>query len=315
MKILNIVEGFSDEARPLLEAVGEVEYKTLSQEELEQGLPGVDALLVRIGRNINAEVIDNSPDLRVIATATTGLNHIDLVRAKERGVTVLSLKDEVAFLDTITSTAELAFGLLIDLMRFTPWAFDSIKRYEYQLEGFRGKSLYGKTLGVVGMWRLGKIIAAGAHGWRMNVIFTDPHVSQEQFPAYTKVPFDDLLAKSDAVSIHVHLAKETETMFSPEVIARMKAGAYLVNTSRGEIVDENAVLEALKRGHLGGYGTDVLSNEATILEDFSDHPLVEYAREHQNLIIVPHTGGLTHDSRVGTDVFIAQKLVSYLHGR
>jgi len=315
MRILNIVEGFSEEGKSYLAAAGDVEYRTPTQDELERGMPHVDALLVRIGRSINAAVIDNSPDLKVIATATTGLNHIDVNRALERGIAVLSLKEETAFLDTITSTAELAFSLLLDLMRYNPWAFESVKRYEYKLEAFRGRSLYGKTLGIVGMGRLGKILAAGASGFRMNIAFTDPHVPQEQFPQYRKVSFDELLKESDAISIHVHLAPETEGLFSGEVLSKMKQGAYLVNTSRGEIVDEGAVLKALESGQLGGYATDVPTGEAQILERFEHNPMVEYAKVNQNLIIVPHTGGLTHDSRIGTDVFIAKKLADFLRAQ
>ncbi|MDO8435599.1 MAG: phosphoglycerate dehydrogenase, partial [bacterium] len=153
MKILCTIEGFSDEAKPLLEKAGTVIYRTPSPEELPRVVAEYDALLVRIGLQISRNVIDAAPHLKAIATATTGLNHIDVVYAKEKGISVLSLKDEVEFLDTITSTAELAFGLLIDLMRMTPWAFDSVKRYELKLEEFRGHSLYGKTLGIIGMGR------------------------------------------------------------------------------------------------------------------------------------------------------------------
>lgn len=308
MKILNVVEGYSEEAKRILAGSGEVDYRSLTQEELAGAAAPYDALVVRLGLSIDTAVMDAAPNLKWIATATTGLNHIDMEHAKEKGIEVLSLRGENEFLDTITSTAELAFGLLIDLMRYTPFAFDSIRRYELDLEGYRGRSLYGKTLGIIGMGRLGKILAAGALGWRMQVQFTDPNVAQEQFPQYKKVELDELLAASDAVSLHVHLLPETAGMIGEQAIAKMKKGAYLVNTSRGEIVDEHAVLAALNSGRLGGYATDVLANELALLERFADHPLVEYAKEHRTCIVVPHTGGLTEDSRVATDVFIAEKL-------
>ncbi len=309
MKILNIVEGYSEEAKSVLAKAGEVDYKTVSQADLPAMVGPYEVLIVRLGLHIDAAVIDAAPNLKYIATATTGLNHIDLEYAKQKGITVLSLRGENEFLDTITSTAELAFGMLIDLMRFTPWAFDSIRRYEFLLEEFRGKSLHGKTLGIIGMGRLGKIVAHGAAGWRMNVLFVDPHVPQEKFPQFKKVELEELLEKSDAVSLHVHLAKDTEKMIGKDVLSRMKRGAFLINTARGEIVDEQAVLEALESGMLGGYATDVLTGELELTKKFENHPLVEYAKSHRNCLIVPHTGGLTSDSRIATDVFIANKLV------
>ena len=227
MKILCTVDDFSEEAKQLLDAAGEVTYAIPSQEELPKVASEYDALLVRIGLDVTKEVIDAASNLKVIATATTGLNHIDVAYAEEKGIKVLSLKDEVEFLDTITSTAELAFGLLIDLMRYSPWAYDAVKNYDLDLEGYRGHSLYGKTLGIIGMGRLGKIIAHGAAGWRMNVVFCDPNVSQDRFPLFKKVEMNELLQMSDAVSLHVHLSAETEKMISAEVIGKMKKRRFL----------------------------------------------------------------------------------------
>lgn len=310
MKILNLVEGYSEEAKPILATIGEVDYKTLTQEELSGAVAPYGALVVRLGLYVGKEVIDNAPLLKYIATATTGLNHIDVAYAQEKGIEVVSLRGENEFLDTITSTAELAFGLLIDLMRFTPFAFDSIRRYELKLEEFRGRSLYGKTLGIIGMGRLGKILAKGASGFRMNIQFFDPNVSAEAFPEYKKVELDELLRTSDAVSLHLHLLPETAGFLNRDKIALMKQGAYIVNTSRGELVDESAIVGALLNEKLGGYATDVLTGEMQLIEKFENHPMVEYAKTHRNCIIVPHTGGLTDDSRIGTDVFIAKKLVT-----
>ncbi len=312
MKILCAVADFSPEARPVLDALGEVDYVQLTQEELEARISEYDALFVRIGLSVNDTVLKNGANLRAVATATTGLNHLDLISAKDRGIEVLSLRGENEFLNTITSTAELAFGLLIDLYRYNPWAFASIQRHELHLEEFRGRSLSGKTLGILGMGRLGRIVARGAAGWGMRIIFCDPNVSPEEFPQYTKVDFETLLKESDAISIHVHLKDDTQGLFTKEVLQKMKPSAVLINTSRGEIVDEAAVLRALEAGTLGGYATDVLAHELDLLKEFKNHPLVEYAKVHQNCIIVPHTGGLTHDSRIGTDVFMAKKLSAYL---
>src|SRR3989338_4363304 len=203
MKILVLVEQFTDEARKLLEAAGHtVESASPIREDGATFASDADAMLVRLGLPINRGVLDRMTNLKAVATATTGLNHIDLEAAQEKKIEIISLKGDTEFLDTITSTSELAFGMLIDLMRKTPWAFDSVRRGEFLLEEFRGRCLFKKTLGIVGLGRLGKIVAQGAAGWRMAVLFADPHVSQERFPQYTKVELDSLLSSSDAVSLH-----------------------------------------------------------------------------------------------------------------
>jgi len=312
-KILNTIgEIFTDAAKDILASVGDVTYQLPTQSELDATIGGYDALLVGLGVNFHKETLEKAKKLKVIATATTGLNHIDMAVAQKRGIEILSLRGENEFLDSVTSTGELAFSLMLDLMRFNPWAFDDVKENRWDRESFRGWSLYGKTIGIIGMGRLGKIVASGAAGFRMKVLFTDPNVSQEQFPKYKKVSLDELLKESDVVSVHVHLAPETEKMINAEALAKMKSGAFLINTARGEIVDEDAVLSSLKSGKLAGYGTDVLAGELSFGKTFPSYPLVEYAKQNRNCIILPHTGGMTHDSRIATDVFMAKKLVAFL---
>lgn len=314
MKVAVLVDQFTPGALTILNDAGyTVETVVLAQKEASSYTTDADAVIVRIGIAIDRSFIARQPKLRAIATATTGLNHIDLAAAAERNIEIISLRDDVAFLDTITSTAELSFGLLIDLMRRTPWAYDAVRAGEYPLEAFRGQSLSGETIGIIGLGRLGKIVAAGAAGWRMKVVYTDPNVSAESFPQYTKTDLHTLLAQSDAISIHVHLSPETEGMIGSEAIDRMKTGAYLVNTARGELVDEAAVIRALKSGKLAGYATDVPSSEARIISNGSvGHPLIEYAKTGGNCIVVPHTGGLTFESRERTDMHIAKKLIDRL---
>lgn len=313
-KILNTIgDIFAEEAKSVLGQCGIVDYHIPTQEELQKSIADYDVLLVGLGLNIDKDIIDRGIKLKVITTATTGLDHIDVDYAKKKGIEVLSLRGENEFLDTITGTAELAFGLLIALTRFIPHSFDDIKEYRWERDNFQGYSLYGKTLGIIGMGRLGKIIAKGAEGFRMNVIFCDPNVAQEEFPPYKKVSFDELQKQSDFVSVHVHLAPETEKLINKKALSKMKKSAFLINTSRGEIVDEKALLLALESGDIAGYGTDVLAGELSFKEKFSNYPLIEYAKKNRNCIILPHTGGMTYDSRIATDVFIAKKLQSFLN--
>lgn len=311
LKILNTIgEIYTPEAKTILNQMGEVTYATPLQDELEKIVADYDVTVIGLGLNFDKEVLSNARNLKVIATATTGLDHIDVVHAESKGIKVLSLKGENAFLDTITGTAELALGLMIDLVRYTPWAFESVKQYEWKREDWRGVSLYGKTLGVVGLGRLGKMTARYGKAFGMAVIYSDPNVDSNE---YRKVDFQTLLTKSDFISIHVHLAPGTENLFNAAAIAKMKKTAYLINTSRGKIVNEADILDALKSKQIAGYATDVLSDELDFeTEGFKNHPLVEYAKKNKNLIIVPHIGGMTSDSRSATDVFIAEKLKTIL---
>jgi D-3-phosphoglycerate dehydrogenase / 2-oxoglutarate reductase len=314
-KILNTIgENFATEAMETLAEVADVDYKTLTQEEFEMIVDRYDALVIGLGLQINRASLEKGTKLKAVATATTGLDHIDLPSAREFGVEILSLRDETEFLNSITGTAELSFGLLIDLMRRTPWAFEAVKQYKWVREDFCGWNLFGKTLGIVGLGRLGKIMARQGMGFGMKIIYFDPNVENNQF-GQKMSSLDDLLENSDAVSVHVHLTSETAGMFSIEQFQKMKKSAYLINTSRGKIVDEKDLLEALNCGKIAGYGSDVLAGELDFYYNgFKDHPLVEYAKLHDNCIIVPHIGGMTHDSRTSTDIFIAKKLASFLKG-
>lgn len=317
LRILNTIGNqYPAEARTVLKTLGSIDYATPTQVELVQTIGDYDAAVIGLGLKFDKSVIEVGRKLRYIATATTGLDHIDTALAAERGITVVSLKGENAFLDTVTGTAELAFALILDLMRFMPCAFDSVKRYEWEREKFRGYNLFGKTLGVVGLGRLGKMAARYGKAFGMRVLFADPNVEHGTVPDCEKCDFDTLLKDSDIISIHVHLSPETENLFNREVFERMKKGALLINTSRGKIVNEADVLDVLKSGHLRGYGTDVLTDENDFpTKGFKDHPLVEYAKQNRNVIIVPHIGGMTHESRVATDLFIAEKLRRALLGK
>ncbi len=317
IKILNTIgDAFADEGKAILKKIGDVTYAQMDQSALPEVIDGYDAALIGLGLNFDKPVLGAAKKLKVIATATTGLDHIDVSYAKEKGIEVLSLRGEDAFLDTITGTAELAWGLLIDLVRRVPAAFDSVKKYEWKRDNFKGISLRGKTLGIVGLGRLGKMTARYGKAFGMKVVYADPTQDPHAFPDYEKVTFDELLAQSDCVSIHVHLLPETENMFDTAAFKRMKAGAYLVNTARGKIVDEKAVFIALQGGRLAGYATDVLADELSFeTSGFKRHPLVEYAKTHDNCLVVPHIGGMTTDSREATDVFMAEKLARFLAAR
>lgn len=314
-KILNTVPGiFSEKGKEILSSLGEVDYLHPTQSELEEKIAGYDILFVQLGLNITKSVIDKASNLKVIATATTGLDHIDAEYAKSKGIPIISLRGEDEFLMTITGTAELAFGLMLDLMRKSHPAFLSVKNYEWNGKKFCGHNLYGKTLGIVGLGRLGKLMARYGNAFGMEVIAADPYADSKTFGEWgaRQADFDALFEESDIISIHVHLSPETENMFNAEIFKKMKKTPYLVNTSRGKIVNEADLLESLKNKTIAGYAADVLASELDFGKTFFSHPLIEYAKQNNNLIIVPHIGGMTYESREATDVFIALKLKKFL---
>lgn len=305
-KILcTIGKAFAAEGKKILETIGEVRYAVLTQKEFPSQLRDVTILVTQLGLHINAEAMEAAPNLRYIATPTTGLDHIDLEEAKRRGITVLSLKGETKFLNSVTATAEMALGLTIALVRKIPAAHNSVVAGRWDRAAFQGHSLSTKTLGIVGLGRLGKMMARYGKALGMEVIHTDPYETGS-------IPLEELLRRSDVVTLHVHLQPDTEGMIGAKELKMMKKGAVLINTARAKIVDEAAILKALKEGSLAGYATDVLEDELSFTKDDAKSAMIDYAKTHDNLIITPHTGGTTTEAREATDIFIAQKLTETL---
>ena len=297
MKILVTIEQFNPEAKKILERLGEVEYR---QGFLSDG----EIIIVGLGLRIDKEVITAAPKLKLIATATTGLDHIDVGYAQEKGIKVVSLQGED--LKEITGTAELAFGLILSLMRRIPESFNDIKAGNWDRKKFLGNNLAGKMLGIIGLGRLGSIMAKYGQAFGMSVMAYDSR--KEAVGNAQLVDFDTLLAKADIISIHAPLNGQTVNMFNESVFKKMKDSAYLINTARGAIVNETDLLAALESKIVAGYAADVLSGEVEFRKDASGHPLVKYAKIHDNIIITPHIGGYTVESRAMTDVIIAKKV-------
>jgi len=314
MKILNAFGGFfAPKAKTILETLGDVEYRTLTHQELLRVADQYDIIVLGIFPVIDKAIIDRATKLKYIVVPANTLENIDVDYAKEKGIEVVSLWGEEEFLKTITGTAELAFGLMIDIVRKTPWAFDDVKQYTWDRERFRGRNLAGKTLGIVGMGRLGTWMAEYGTAFGMNIVFYSPHTGESAVTGARNVSLPVLLKESDIISLHAHLNKETERMIGAPQFKQMKDTAYLINTARGKIVDETALLDALKAGEIAGYAADVLADEFHFDETgLVNHPLIDYAKEHQNAIIVPHIGGVTVESREDTDVFVTKKLQKLL---
>lgn len=303
--------GYSDEARRVLQRLGTLVEEPVAQEELAQRAAEADVLIVRLGLRVTREVMEAAPRLRAIVTATTGLDHVDLRAARERGVTVLSLQGEAAFLRTITATAEHTWALLLAVVRHVPEAFASVRRGEWDRDRFRGRDLRGRRLGIVGLGRIGERVAGYGRAFEMAVGAYDPYRSGWAPDVRPFGTLDALLRWSDVLSIHAPLDKQTRGLIGEPHLRLLPPGAIVLNTSRGGIVEEAALAALLASGHLAAAAVDVLAGEQ-VPELRERSPLLDYARTHANLLITPHLGGATLDSMARTEVFMAEKLTRFL---
>ncbi len=310
VRILNAEpQGYSPAAREILDTLGEVTEKPLDRAGLLDTVAGCEVLITRFGHRMDKELFAAAPRLRVLVSATTGLDHIDLEAAADCGVEVLSLKGETEFLEGLSATAELTWGLLLAVSRHIPQAADSVKEGIWDRDAFKGHELRGKRLGILGMGRLGRMVAEYGRVFGMVVAAYDPYASDWPTGVELHSAAEDLMEDAQVLSIHVPLNDETRGLMDKDMLSRLPEGAVLINTSRGAVVAEAALLSALGSGHLAGAGLDVVA------EEFCGGPsqaLLAYARDHGNLIITPHMGGATVESMEKAEVFIAHKLVRFL---
>lgn len=288
-----------------------------SEKEKSAVLAKTHILVVRLRHAINASWMKKMPELKVIATNTTGLNHIDGEEARRRNVKIVSLRGHTSFLKHIPSTAEKTMALMLALMRNLPWAFDHVKKGGWDRDQFKGNQLYKKTLGIIGFGRLGKIVARYAKAFRMNVIAYDPHISRASFGKIKKVSLDELCKYADIISLHASFDPEhPQIIIGEKQLKDMKHKTpYIINTARGELIDEKALLHALRGKWIRGAALDVLANEQGNGGHLKKNPLLSYAKKNKNLIIVPHLGGATYEAMQITEEFIANIVKKYFEKR
>ncbi len=300
---------FSPRALDVLKSAGDVELRTTHGTDLARAFQTHEVVWFRLATRITAEMLGPEPRCRVLATPVTGLDHIDLDACHQRGIKVVALKGETEFLRTVRATAEMTLGLAIALMRHIPAASRSVLGGAWDRDRFRGHELYGQTAGIVGMGRLGSILSGYLAALGMSVRGFDPHVDFSDSPAAPERSLEELLGTCAVAFIMVSYSPATHNLIGADQFRHMQPHSYLVNTSRGGVVDECALLEALGSGHLAGAALDVLQGEPAIAED---HPLIAYARTHDNLLIVPHIGGNTYESFEKTEVFLAERVKAAL---
>lgn len=311
-RILNCEpDHYSSEALKILESLGRVDLMPVTRQQLLESISDYDVLIVRLGFQIDREVFESAQKLKVIVSATTGLDHIDLQVADEHAVRVLSLKGEVEFLRSIPATAELTWGLLLALVRHIPSAVQSVHTGDWDREAFRGRDLAGKTLAIVGLGRIGEKVARYGLAFGMRVIAFDPAPERWLDGVERKSSLSALLHEAQVLSIHVPLNQNTLHLIGRDELSALPDGAVMINTSRGDVLDENALLWALQSGKIAGAALDVIQGERDSAR--AESALLAYAKSHDNLIVTPHIGGATFDSMAATEVFMATKLANYLN--
>lgn len=288
-------------------------WPDLKQREREEVKQRTNILVLMLKYHIDKQWIDSMPNLKAVATQTTGLNHIDTVHLKKKNIKLISLLGQKSFLRNITSTAEEAIALLLTLARNIPWAFEDVKSGNWNRNAWRGRQLLGKTFGILGFGRLGKIVAGYAQAFGMKVIACDPHVSLGAMRRYgaTKVEIGPLFKESDALSIHVLLTDATRNLVKEHHLKMMKPTAYLINTARAELIEAGALERALRGNWIAGAGVDVMWNEKSDGSHLRANELVKFAKQNKNLIIVPHIGGATFEAMEITQDFLADLVLKH----
>ena len=274
----------------------ELERQTgLDQEALADALVDFDAVLVRSTTKISAEALAKTERLKVIGRAGVGVDTIDIAAATKKGIPVLN-----APAGNTTSAAELTFALLMALARRVPAADRSMKAGEWNRSQLGGTELSGKTLGLVGAGRVGGEVGRRARAFDMRVLVYDPYLTDEQAErlGITRVELDEALGQADFVSVHVPLTDSTKGLIGARELSLMRPGAMLVNSARGEVVDEAALEDALTQKRLGGAALDVYATEPLP----ADHPL----RTLDNIILTPHLGASTGEAQRSVALEIAE---------
>ena len=291
------------EAMRLLQEVGEVEVRPMMTDQLKDAIRNYDAIIVSVWHRITRDIIDAGKNLKVIGTASVGTDHIDVEYAESKGIKVVSAAGASTY-----SVAEFTFGLLLMMVKRIPENMNKVRGGEWGSLLTPGVELFGKTLGIIGLGRIGSYVASIASAFRMRVLAYDPFVDRERFIEVNAVKvdsLDELLKQSDFITIHTSLTKESRGLIGKREVGLMKDGVYIVNTARGEVVDENAILEGLRSGKIAGYAADVLTGEPPTEET---SPLLRAFKRGDvpNLFITSHIAGVTRESVKRYTLYVAK---------
>jgi len=298
-------DGFTPEVLASLRVWTDLELGPLPPGGITNALRDFDIVWIRLGHRVRAADIPAEVRCRILAVPATGLDHLDLDACARAGIRVVSLKGEVEFLQNVRATAEHAVALTLALVRRLPAAHASVLDGRWDRDAFRGRELYGRTAGIIGLGRLGSIMAGYFAAFGMKVFAYDPRPDFRDDLAERCGSLEALFASADVISVHVVYDASTQHLITTRHLAGARPGAVLINTSRGGVIDQAALLAALEQGWLDGAALDVIEGEPAVGRN---HPLVAYARSHDNLVLTPHIGGNTRDSLAKSERFIATKV-------
>ena len=269
--------------------------------ELREALQGCTGLVVRSETKVTAELMETAPTLRVIGRAGVGVDNIDVAAATMRGVVVMNAPDG----NTIT-TAEHTIAMLVSLARRIPQANSSLKAGRWERKKFIGVELQGKTLGIIGMGRIGRVVADRAKALGMTIVAYDPFIAPDQAHDLDieLAPLEEVYSRADFLTVHTPLTNETRGLIDREVLSKMKRGARIINCARGGLVDESALYEAITSGSIAGAAIDVFNQEPPPM----DHPLLSL----EEVIVTPHLGASTTEAQEGVAFTVAEQMRDFL---
>ncbi len=298
-------DGFSPKAIEVLRALGSVEV--YAGGSLSNFLSEKQALFVRLGRRVDEQFLRQAPTLRYLCSPTTGHEHLDIDALARRSIKLLSLRGEREFLSKIRATPEHTVGLMIALLRNYKDAFLSTANDRWDRNRLRGHELYGSTVGLIGFGRVGRILNDYLRAFGSEVLFLDPDPGTASSSAIRCNSLEELIARSRIVVLCASRPDGTGPILIGEHLTQMR-GKYFVNTARGELVDEAALLDRVRANHFAGVAIDVIANEngPNKLRDWLK------AAEGRNVIVTPHIAGATYRSMHATEEFIVDKLKAQL---
>ncbi len=273
----------------------------LKPEELGEIIGGYDGWILRSGTKVTAEVIEAADRLKIIGRAGVGVENIDVDAASKKGIVVMNTPG-----GNNVTTGEHTISLMLALARHIPQAVASLKNGQWNRQKFTGVEVCNKTLGVIGLGNVGRIVAERALGLRMKVLGYDPFIPAEAAArmGVESTSLDDLYRRSDFITVHVPLIEETRGLINRDAIARMKTGVRIINCARGGIVDENDLVEALKEGKVAGAALDVYVDEPP----GPDHPLVQL----DQVVTTPHLGASTDEAQINVSIAVAEQVRDFL---
>ena len=276
----------------------------LKPEELARAIPSYDAIIVRSGTRVTKEIIEAGRNLKVVGRAGVGVDNVDLEAATKRGIIVMNTPE-----GNTTATAEHTITMMLALARKVPQAYASLLAGKWRREEFMGTELNGKTLGVIGLGRIGREVARKAgQGLGMKILGYDPFITEESVKplGVTVCDLRKLLKQSDFITVHTPLTPETKHVINREAFKQMKTGVRIINCARGGIVDEKALLQAIRSGKVAGAAFDVFEKEPP-----GKNPLLKCPE----VIATPHLGAATHEAQENVSVAVAKQVIDALRNR